>query len=223
MEAKESSYDQVRKLVDELGGVLERMSATDIQQCYGDTDCSMLIILLSLKYDYRLIHDMIQVSKVVPMECGPWRRPLCMELLQLIRTLPSSAEEVMSAILACNVSNTGGQTAPYYDVLKKVLKKEQNVPFAGCLAPPTSICLQCHCSLQKLNNPSLVTLYTAVGPIPLKKVDLRCRSCKITYGITKYGCMELGYKYYDKVGPAAEASVWCYVDRVVMSQFTSLR
>ena len=91
-------------------------------------------------------------------------------------------------------------------MLENVLNNENVNAFAGCLAPPKSYCVQCGSVLQKSNKLTSITLYTISGPLPLKKVELRCRHCKMNYGITKYGNPDAGYQYYDCVGPVAEAS-----------------
>lgn len=94
--------------------------------------------------------------------------------------------------------------------------------FAGCIAPPTKVCFSCNNELQKNNKPVRVTSYFASGPLPLLKVELRCRSCKVSYGIVKHGNTTEGYEYYGNLG-VVEASDEVYIDQLVMAMYTSLR
>jgi len=94
--------------------------------------------------------------------------------------------------------------------------------FAGCIAPPTKVCFVCRGNLQKHNKPSCVTYYLASGPLPILKVELRCRVCKLNYGISKFGNTNGGLKYYDRAG-IVEASDAVYIDRLMMDMFASLR
>ena len=71
--------------------------------------------------------------------------------------------------------------------------------FGGCLAPPTAACYSCNGPLHKNNKPIMATYFTVSGAIPVKKVELRCRSCNVNYGITKYGSSESGYEYRIKI------------------------
>ena len=68
----------------------------------------------------------------------------------------------------------------------------------------------------------MATYFTVSGAIPVKKVELRCRSCNMNYGITKYGSSESGYEYYPSLG-TAEASDVAYIVRLLMNLFASLR
>jgi len=93
--------------------------------------------------------------------------------------------------------------------------------FAGCIAPATKVCFVCGGNLQKNNKPSCVTYYLASGPLPFLKVELRCRVCKLNYGISKFGNTTGGLKYYDRAGIVEASDV--YIDRLVMDMFASLR
>ena len=57
----------------------------------------------------------------------------------------------------------------------------------------------------------MVTYFTVSGAIPVKKVELQCRVCNVSYGITKFGNKEKGYEHYPSLGPA-EASDVAYID-----------
>ena len=183
--------------------------------------------LLSIKVGFVNVEEMLQIMRVVPSECGPWRERLAFQLLQLIHPTPTPLADALKTLLQYHSTSLPQQQrqqqALYSDTLDRILQSDASQPpFAGCLAPPTSHCLECGNSLQSNNEPCYITMYTMSGPIPLKKVELRCRQCNLFYGITKYGSRDSGYSFYSAVG-VAEASDTCYIDRLVMNHFSSLK
>ena len=139
------------------------------------------LALLALKVGFVQLEEILQICQVIPPESGPWRKELATELLQQTCTCAhttTSLLDTLRALLLLPVSSLPQQQQyPYPDVLSRVLQHGDKCqqPFAGCLAPPTATCLECSCPLQQHNRPCYITLYTAHGPMPLKKVELRCQ------------------------------------------------
>ena len=93
------------KAVEDFKVVMEGMSVADI--CSQDPD--MLLALLSMKFSYNLTQKLIDIVKVIPVSCGPWRKELCLELLNLVSPSPNySLQEALEAILSCKGQHTTG-------------------------------------------------------------------------------------------------------------------
>ncbi|CAG2206275.1 unnamed protein product [Mytilus edulis] len=69
-------------------------------------------------------------------------------------------------------------------------------PFHKFLIPPVSDCLQCHGTLYTFNVTN-VTVFTLEGPLPARKLTLRCKKgCGATYSIDTYNSSSTT-KFYD--------------------------
>lgn len=69
-------------------------------------------------------------------------------------------------------------------------------PFHKFLVPPVSDCLQCHGTLYTFNVTN-VTVFTLEGPLPARKLTLRCKKgCGATYSIDTYNSSSTT-KFYD--------------------------
>jgi hypothetical protein len=94
-------------------------------------------------------------------------------------------------------------------------------PYSACekivdfLIPPETSCLECGSTLQTNNMPCKVSVYKIDGPSTALKLCLRCSKCKLSYGYSKYGSPERGFKFYNKSRPLVEASDESFVDKLV--------
>lgn len=103
--------------------------------------------------------------------------------------------------------------------------------FSGCMPPICRLHNPTYQSMsflqwqfaEKQQTVCRVTYYLASGPLPFLKVELRCRMCKVNYGIVKHGNSDDGYQYYNSHLGVVEASDAVYIDRLVMAMYTSLR
>lgn len=190
------------------------------------------LFFVGVKLGLEFIDDLRAVLSVVPLQCGPWRKQMVIDLLGSVRKFDLTTSEQDAAAICVSrgvsIDVPVPLTSQYELILQKALKKttpdlDRSQVYGGCLAPPTISCEYCGAHLQKNNPPTSVTLYTSTGPIPMKKVELRCRSCNINYCMSKYGSKEEGYRYYSKLRAVAEASDACYIDRLVMNVFCALR
>lgn len=201
------------------------------------------ISFAAFKFGYTFINNVISALNVVPDESEPWRPELVKFLTRLLsgtdKQLHVEQESTVNTILHSSTltSQLIGQGDCYRQVFAKIIENTESLAaavsprekcdmefplFAGCIAPPTKFCLLCHDELKKHNSPTHVTYYLPSGPLPFVKVELRCCSCELNYGITKYGNSKEGYTYYNHLG-IVEASDVVYIDRLVMTTFTSLR
>ena len=191
-----------------------------------------LLPLLYVKFGMEYIEDLRLIFSVVPVECGPWRKEIIIDLLQRVRKHQLNASELKAVDAYLQADENGSHsfsndlpTQHRYIQPQVVLEKmvlDADV-YGGCICPPTSVCYECGNALSKNNKPSRVTLYTLNGPLPMKKIELRCRHCNIYYGIVKFGNKTDGYHFYATLRSIAEASDVSYIERTVMSFFTSLR
>ena len=190
-----------------------------------------------IKFGLNFVENVLSVLTLVPEECGPWREEIINSQLNLLtnnhETLTSEQERIVKKISESDKYKCGllrqERESLYNRVFSQILENypdQSSQPasgfFAGCIAPPTKVCFFCNSELQKNNKPIRVTCYFASGPLPFLKVELRCRSCKINYGIVKHGNTTEGYEYYRSLS-IVEASDVVYIDRLVMSMYTSLR
>lgn len=196
---------------------------TSFMQEVLDLDTQDLLKILVVTFGFTFVEDLRLVMTVVPNECGPWHRELVLELFSFVRKSALTETEV-NAVDACLSGNFVPSPASCHHY-KCVLDKLQHIrlSYGGCFSPPTSVCYRCGNDLVKNNKPSIVSFYTTEELLPMKKVDLRCRQCQINYGITKYGNSKDGYIYYPQLRRYAEASDVCFLDRLVMNMFASLR
>ena len=188
---------------------------------------------------FRFIENLMSILSVVPEEAGPWRIDIVDALLSALQSPQelNPEQKKISLFISKSFFKNGfpGHKQCYSEVFSRALQysstqqlqaNQTNItsllPFAGCVCPPTKTCLLCHQELQKNNKPCVVTYYLVNGPLPVLKVELRCRSCGLNYGITKYGNGVQGYKFYDSTG-IVEASDAVYVERLVLSLFAALR
>ena len=86
-------------------------------------------------------------------------------------------------------------------------------PHQMFLAPPVNSCLNCGSVLSTHNQPCNVICYTWNGPLPAKKLTLKCYSCGINYRYEQYGNNDIGYKYYKEERALVCASQVSFVDR----------
>ena len=197
------------------------------------------------------MENVLSVISVIPEESGPWRQEIACSLLTFLtgtEKLTTEKENILKIMLDSSIDHFFGQERNYNELFTRVIagnsvKAETEcrdvataakrshyatgttarfLPFAGCITPPTKVCFFCNSDLQKHNKPSRVTYYLASGPLPFLKVELRCRTCNVNYGIVKYGNNSDGYQYYSSLG-VVEASDAVYIDRLVMAMYTSLR
>lgn len=198
-----------------------------------------ILLLAGLKFGFRYLENLMSTLSVVPEEAGPWRSDVILTLLTTLQSPQelSPEQKNLAVFISKSIFKDGfpGHQQCHSEIFSRVLKSSSTqlskanqiniaslLPFAGCICPPTKTCLLCQQDLQKNNKPCIVTNYLVNGPLPFLKVELRCRTCGLSYGITKYGNNEEGYKFYESSG-IAEASDVAYVDRLVISLFASLR
>ena len=201
------------------------LTVQDICEDSENLEEQTILSLLSLKMGFECLEAMFQVLKVIPKEYGPWREEMARDMFQLLNLDSEVTASALKVLMRCQTSVLV-KPVDYTDILHRLLLQQDRDfkdIFAGCLTPPIQACICCGEGLQKSNVPSAVTLFTIKGPVPLRKVELRCRSCGINYGINKYGNKEMGYEFYGLMEPVAEASDCAYIDRLVLSYFTSLR
>lgn len=230
----EEAETEKRREILELHKAVEDCS---IDESVGHLDIEKIIGFAVIKFGLNFVENVLSVLTVVPEESGPWRNEIINSQLNFLTgnrdKLTYEQEYIVKKISESNKYKYGllGQEreSHYNRVFSQILA---NYPdhssqyssglFAGCIAPPTKVCFFCNNELQKNNKPIRVTIYFASGPLPLLKVELRCRSCKINYGIVKHGNTTEGYEYYRSLG-IVEASDVVYIDRLVMAMYTSLR
>lgn len=220
-----------REMLLEIMKSADRFSISN--SAWASSSDSDFLYFLSVKLGLQFVDDLRLVLSVVPVECGPWRQQILVDLLESVRQLDMTTEEREAAttcvLRGISIDPLVPLASQYELALQKALPSHmthdqiRNEVYGGCLAPPTTSCYSCDAALQKNNPPVYVNLYTSTGAIPMKKVELRCRVCNINYGMAKYGNKEMGYKYYSSLRAVAEASDICYIDRLVMNMFCALR
>lgn len=217
---------KTQQWVTELNDSVERCftSGIDIDFLHED----VLIAITVMKFGFQFLQDTFLALEAVPENCGPWQKEILLQMLSSMRGSKNLSHQ-QEQIVYCLIKKMGKGANGYatFDVNNKIWcrvlsNKKQTLSAIGCMAPPTKLCYFCSELLQKNNTPSVVTMFAPCGPMPFFKVELRCRSCKINYGITKFGNTTNGYKYYDHIG-IIEASNMVYIDRLVMEQFGALR
>lgn len=232
-------YEETQRWFSKLENSVEDHCLSDAAEFLSAND---ILLLSGLKFGFRFVENLMCILSVVPEEAGPWRSDIILTLLNALQSPQELDPEKkkISMFLSTNICKSGfpGYKPCYSEVFSRVLKYSSSQqaqvnqsdspaisllhPFAGCICPPTKTCFLCHNELQKSNKPCIVTYYLVNGPLPVLKVELRCRACGLNYGITKYGNSVEGYKFYDSPG-IVEASDVVYVDRLVISLFASLR
>ena len=233
----EKRSEETQRAILELNKALENCH---IAEALNFLDPEEFLNFATVKCGYSFVQDLLLTLSAVPEECEPWRAELTRKLFMYSRgkmSLHNDEDSVVKAFLQYSSfkSEIYKQTECYNAVFSKCIcnslrnttmpatiprsfitaETDKFVPFAGCIAPPAKVCLLCDQELQKHNNPCVVTYYLPSGPLPFLKVELRCRTCGINYGIVKYGNSTEGYKHYDGVG-VIEASDVVYIDRLVM-------
>jgi len=223
----------------ELCSAVERISITN----NTNLDFENAVGVAVLKFGLKFVENLLLLLRVIPEESGPWRREVASSLLTMLDGKPLDSEKTRILNIALESSqfkkDTGGQKIEsyYIQTLSTAIKNtddEQSSatsqackwglqPFAGCIAPPTKHCFVCSGQLTKHNKPCRVTYYLASGPLPFIKVELRCRSCKLNYAISKWGNSSEGYEYYGTLNDVVEASDVVYIDRYVMDMYISLK
>ena len=233
----EKRSEETQRIFLELNKALENCHISD-NEALNFLDPEEFLNFAAIKCGYHFIQNLFLVLNAVPEESGPWRAEITRKLLLYSSgktALTKDEESIVQTILQSSTFRDGIYkfAESYSQVFAKCLyhnrgknafysKADEFPPFAGCIAPATKVCLVCNQELQKHNKPCLITYYLASGPLPFLKVELRCRTCEINYGIVKYGNSTDGYKHYDNLG-VIEASDVVYIDRLVMAMFTSLR
>ena len=227
-------YEQIQQWFSKLKSSLDDCCLSDAADILSPDN---ILSLSGLKFGFRFVENLMSILSVVPEEAGPWRSEIILVLLNTLQSPNELSPEQKDVALFISQSiyknGFAGHRQCYSEVFSHVLNFSNHLqsnqssiasllPFAGCIGPPTKTCLLCHQELQKNNKPCIITHYLVNGPLPFLKVELRCRTCRLSYGITKYGNNEDGYKFYDSSG-TVEASNVVYVDRLVMSLFASLR
>ena len=188
-----------------------------------------LISVMYLKFGFDFVEDLRLVLSVVSEECGPWRKEMVVDLLQRVRNVTLSPKDVEVVEVCINEPDLSSRVSCTnvlpVQLSQLILEKRVMIgdAYGGCISPPTSICYQCGFKLAKNNKPIDVTLFTATGSLPMKKVELRCRHCSLNYGVAKFGNKKDGYQYYSSPRYVVEASDVCYIDRTVMTFFSALR
>ena len=236
IEELERGYEETKQWFSKLESSVEGCCLSDAAE-FLSTD--NILLLSGLKFGFRFIENLMSILSVVPEEAGPWRIDIVNSLLNALQSPQelNPEQKEISMFMSKSFYKNGfpGHKPCYSEVFSRVLQysstqqlqaNQTNInsllPFAGCVSPPTKTCLLCHQELQKNNKPCIVTYYLVNGPLPVLKVELRCRSCGLNYGITKYGNGVEGYKFYDSPG-IVEASDAVYVERLVLSLFAALR
>ena len=201
---------------------------------------NILIAVTVLKYGLQFVQDILLAFEAVPDNCGPWREEIIIQMLNFMQRtedgVPRNSERasiVHSFLKIFSKRKKAKGPREATRTFSRILSNENTSPevdsalqtpllFSGSIAPPTNLCLVCGGNLHVNNKPTMVTLYHIDGPLPFVKVELRCRSCQINYGIAKYGNIMHGYRYYDQLG-IIEASNTVYIDRLLMEMFVALR
>ena len=117
---------------------------------WSSVDNDKFWAFLSLKVGYSFTEDLRQALEVTPVECGPWRKDIVIDLLKLIRHRQLSQHEI-EAVESC-VTRYQHVSATMYELIMKKIQHpymEENKVFAGCIAPPTMTCYHCDSILQK--------------------------------------------------------------------------
>ena len=228
------NLDDIEEQTENLLELHKTMEECSILEAADFLDVEKIVGFSVIKFGLRFVESLLSVLSVVPEESGPWRAEIIKSQLSLLigATRLTAEQECMVKIISeSSTYKRGfpGQEGYYSQVFSQVLANQCDGAdqsssgfFAGCIAPPTRVCFSCNNELQKNNKPTYVTYYLASGPLPFLKVELRCRSCKINYGIVKYGNVTDGCQYYGSLR-MVEASDVVYIDRLVMETFTSLR
>lgn len=159
-------------ILSKIDSIMKTTTAEGICKCTESLEEQKILSLLSLILGYKCMEDIINVLNVVPNECGPWREELATDMLHLLNSEVNSA--VLKVLMRCQTSLLLNKSVDYFDSLQRILihcadDYDHEGIFAGCLAPPVDACISCGGCLQKSNSPSLVTLFTIKGPVPLKK------------------------------------------------------
>jgi len=206
-----------------------------LREVAGVMSTDQFLSFAAFKLGFNFVYNVVSAINVVPAESGPWRLDITKSLVAAISGNILTVDEgyVVEKLLQTSVncfSKPCVDGTSYHEIFTKIMKRKRNSTdqphqkslFAGCIAPPVKYCLVCQEELKKHNNPTHITYYLPEGPLPILKVELRCRTCQYNYGITKYGNKTVGYRFYkDQV--IVEASDVVYIDRLLMTIFTNLR
>ena len=127
----------------------------------------------------------------------------------------SSCRSLPAAIINENISSVLGlpadDVAPLIPLLQQISTKIQP---REILAPPTSLCLTCQQQLTKNHDSITVRVYTVKGLVEGRKWNLRCNSCKSSYGYSMYGSRnESHMRLYPDRRDLVEASDCCFLER----------
>lgn len=121
------------------------------------SDDTKLLPLLYLQFGFDFVEQLRLVFSVVPIQCGPWRKELTIDLLQRVRKNCDLSESEVKAVNVCLKSNlaspTHMQLQPQYSQSRLALEKmelDTNV-YGGCICPPTCHCYSCGNELAKNN------------------------------------------------------------------------
>ena len=79
--------------------------------------------------------------------------------------------------------------------------------------PPSLKCLKCFSKLIKEHQPVKVRYFTLKGLKHCQKLNLRCRSCDITYKYDMFGSIQTFWTYYDEPRIAVKANDCVFVER----------
>ena len=172
-------------------------------------------------------------AKLVPKSYNKYRNTVVFEIMNSFSRTDTPGhfkEENLTDLLEVldhhSQFNITNETAN--NVLTR-LTEERGEVFTMFLLPPVSACINTSCrisgnndSLTPNHSPVDVSVFDFDGPIPVSKINLKCRSCCTIYGYNKYGKKKTdGERFYDTERELVEVTDVVYVTTRMYSMYIS--
>ena len=162
LENVEVESEEVQKALSGLTTALEACNLCEVVKFMNSDE---VISFAVLKVGYKFVCDVFSALKVVPVESGAWHSKIVKWLVNLLTgrdQLDSNQEYVVDSLLRIENFSSNcqghGEDYTYCDQIYNRISvnnavntnpKRKYPIFAGCIAPPTDLCVRCNGELTK--------------------------------------------------------------------------